>query len=245
MNRRIFFDSVRVSLFENKLSESQVAGMNVKLDAFQKAFWPIAWAAYGMATSYHETNRTMQPIREYSRGKGKKYGKPSVYGGQIAYGRGDVQITWADPPRIDNYAKADLELAAMGLIKKGDLLADFDLALRPDLSAAIMVEGMEAGWFTGKKNADFLTALNPDYVRARAIINGKDHAVLIAGYAKKFEKALREANYCGMSAWSASKEPLEAVIPPPPDIPKPEPQEVSSNKRIFADFVAKLIKRFR
>ncbi|MFH7264110.1 hypothetical protein ACHWGJ_29120, partial [Klebsiella pneumoniae] len=67
----------------------------------------------------------MQPVTEIGRGGGKPYGKPGKHGGQVPYGRGDVQLMWDG-----NYETADDEL---GL--KGALLANFDLALDTEISA--------------------------------------------------------------------------------------------------------------
>ena len=51
----------------------------------------------------------MQPIAEYGKGKGRKYGVPGRNRGQVAYGRGYVQLTWDD-----NYERADKEIGAGG-----------------------------------------------------------------------------------------------------------------------------------
>lgn len=213
MDKSKFFDAVRGSLFNGKLSATQVSGMEELLDAMAVARWPLAYAANGLTTSYHETARTMQPIREYGLGKGKKYGVKTVYGGQIAYGRGLVQLTWADPNGIDNYGKAD---KALGL--GGALTRNFDLALRPDIASSILIRGMDEGWFTGKANKDYLAKSPPDYVNARRIINGTDKATLLAGYSAKFEAALRAAGY-GVAA-----KPTPVAQPKPtPAAPTPAP----------------------
>lgn len=143
--------------------------------------WSTAWLAYGLATAWHEAR--LRPIEEISKGKGRSYGKPGIHSGQIAYGRGLVQLTWDR-----NYARADAEL---GL--NGALIGDYDRALRADTAVAILVRGMEEAWFTGKGLGDYL----PDehgtvdqFRAARRIINGTDRADLIAGYAKAFQAAL-------------------------------------------------------
>jgi hypothetical protein len=48
--------------------------------------------------------------------------------------------------------------------------------------------------FTGKKLADYITKNRVDYVGARRIINGTDRAKLVAGYARAFRDALKQAN---------------------------------------------------
>lgn len=225
MDKAKFFAVARTALFYGKLTPDQVAGMEALLDAFTAARWPTSYAAYGLATALHETARTMQPIAEYGRGKGKKYGKPSIYDGQVAYGRGYVQLTWADPDGIDNYAKAD---SALGL--GGALLKDFDLAMRPDIAAQIMVRGMDEGWFTTRANKHYLNRTPPDYVGARKIINGTDKDTLIAGYAREFEAALRGAGY-GQIAPAPPAKPVPAggviyPVEPAPAPLEPEPEIV-------------------
>jgi putative chitinase len=82
--------------------------------------------------------------------------------------------------------------------------------MRPEHAAAIMFDGMVEGWFTGKKLADYFGAKS-NWTNARRIINGTDKAATIADYALEFFAALKAA------------ETVEPYIPPPPDIPAPEP----------------------
>ncbi len=178
-----FFDAMRAGrLLGPTLSEKEVQGCKAIIEAC--AGWPAAWTAYALATAYHETAGTMQPIREYGRGKGRKYGRPGAHGGQIPYGRGYVQLTWDF-----NYEKADKELA-LG----GKLLADFDLALDHAIAAQIMVRGMKEGWFTGRGLAKTLPPDGPatlaQFTASRPIINGRDKDAQIARHAFEFQKAL-------------------------------------------------------
>ena len=180
-----FYSAIR-PLF-GTITTAQLAGIEAKLAAFAAAGSPIAHVAYGLATSFHETGRKMQPVPEIGRGRGKAYGKPGEHGGQIAYGRGDVQLTWDY-----NYEKADNEL---GL--KGALLENFDRALDAEISARIMVRGMTDGWFAGDKVGRHKFSRHlpakgaaKEYTSARRIINGVDRAGLVAGYAMTFQAAL-------------------------------------------------------
>lgn len=172
-----------------KITTPQFEGMQAKLEAFAAAGSPLPHVAYGLATSFHETGKKMQPVTEIGRGRGKPYGVPGKHGKQIPYGRGDVQLTWDG-----NYEIADDQL---GL--KGALLSDFDLALDTDISARIMVRGMTEGWFAGDKLgrhkfARYLPAKGrataPAFTSARRIINGIDRAEMVAGYAMSFQAAL-------------------------------------------------------
>ena len=63
MDRSGFFSSVRWSLFNGALSQSQVDGLGALLDALEGAALGLAESAYILATAYHETARTMLPIK--------------------------------------------------------------------------------------------------------------------------------------------------------------------------------------
>jgi putative chitinase len=148
------------------------------------ARWPIGWLAYGLATAWHEAR--LVPQAEWGKGKGRPYAKPGKYG-QPQYGRGLVQLTWDR-----NYEWADKAIGAGGL-----LLKNFDLALKPDIAADILVMGMEQGAFTGKKLADYISDRGtPEGFRAaRRIINGTDRAADIADYAERFRDALEAGGW--------------------------------------------------
>lgn len=171
------------------LSEIQTDTINGLLK--QAAHWPIGWLAYGLATAWHEA--LLMPIREIGRGGSRAYARPGKYG-QAQYGRGLVQLTWDK-----NYEWADHAASAAGVIPKGALLADFDLALRPDLAAFILVRGMETGAFTGKSLSHCLPTpeapTHGQFVEARRIINGTDRAQLVADYAARFLSALKSGGW--------------------------------------------------
>lgn len=161
------------------LDDVQVA--TIKAILATAAHWPASWLAYGMGTGWHEAR--LRPVEEIGKGRGRKYGVPGPHGGQIPYGRGLVQNTWPE-----NYQRVDDELG-LG----GSLVANYALALRPDIAVAILVRGMEEAWFTGKGLSDYLpddVASETQFIRARRIINGTDRAEMIAGYAGRFQDAL-------------------------------------------------------
>lgn len=181
---KAFYDRIRPLFTGGTINALQLAGIQCKLDAFGAAGAPIAYVAYGLATSFWETGQKMQPVEEIGRGRGKAYGVPGIHAGQIPYGRGDVQLTWPG-----NYARADAEL---GL--KGTLVKNYNRALEPMISARIMVEGMLEGWFTGRKLSSYLPtdrfATLAEFTQARRIINGTDRAAMIAALAVAFQDAL-------------------------------------------------------
>lgn len=137
------------------------------------------YAAYMLATAYHEVAGTMQPIREIGRGQGKAYGeklnikRERYYNlSHLYYGRGYVQLTW-----IDNYAK-------LKKVTGIDFINDPDLALVPENAARIMIEGMLAGMFTGLDLSECVRyGSYAEFVFCRRIINGTDRDTKVAGYA--------------------------------------------------------------
>ena len=180
-----FFSAIRASVFGGSLSSAQVEGLDRILVALVGL--PLSYAAYALATAAWETNKTMQPVREaYWLSEAWRKANLRYY---PHYGRGYVQITWPE-----NYAKADDELSLDGALVK-----NLDMALRPDIAAAIMRAGMVEGWFTGKKLADYLPqqgeATAAQFTNARRVINGTDKAVQIAALAVLFQNALVEGSW--------------------------------------------------
>ena len=183
MNRTVFFDYIRQALFHGSLTQPQVDGLNALLD-YAEARDPaldLRHTAYCLATAYHETAMTMQPIAEYGLGAGHEYGEPDPVTGECYYGRGFVQLTWKD-----NYAK-QADKCGLPFVEQPDLV----MGLRP--AAQILYEGMLAGDFTGVSVGDYITADQCDYYNARRVVNGLDCAEQIAGYAGHFQEALVQA----------------------------------------------------
>lgn len=158
--------------------------------------------AYVLATAYHETGRTMKPVREtfgtndsqviarldsaWRRGVmpwvKSRYWAPD-FEGKSWYGRGYVQLT-----HRDNYKRAGEKLNA-------DLTGEPDTVMDPGIAARILVRGMQEGWFTGKKLSDYVTLQKSDFTGARRIVNGTDRAAIIANYAKAYDKELIKIGY--------------------------------------------------
>lgn len=183
-----FFATVRRRM--GGLKQGQVEGIQTVLAACSGS--PLAHASYMLATAWHETAATMEPVRE-AYWLSEEWRRTHLRYWPW-YGRGYVQLTWEG-----NYRKADAEAAAAELIEPGQLIADADLAMRPDLAAFIMRRGMDEGWFTGVKLSTCLpasgVATRVQYMNARTIINGRDKADLIEDYAQIFERALRDGGW--------------------------------------------------
>ncbi len=180
IDRDRFFPRVRTAPFEGRISRSQLAGMEAILREWgaRKPGGDLRWLAYMLATTFHETDRTMQPIEEYGRGRGRAYGVPDPITGQAYFGRGYVQLTWKA-----NYQKMS------GLVGV-DLVHEPARALEPAIAAAILFEGMEGGLFTGVGLPRYFGAATDDPRNARRIINGMDRADEIAAIHRAFLEAL-------------------------------------------------------
>jgi putative chitinase len=180
INRAFFFDHVRASLFGGHMNQPQVNGMNAIVDHWEAnlATSDDRWLAYALATTFHETAFTMQPIEEVGHGRGHSYGDADPETGKRYYGRGFVQLTWKK-----NYAK-------MGDKLHVDLVNRPELALDREVATEVLFTGMIDGDFTGKKLGGYFSSGKDDWVNARKIINGLDHAGAIAQYGHKFYAAI-------------------------------------------------------
>lgn len=176
IDRAYFFDGIRDRLAGGHLTQTQVNGLEfllIKLDVWN--FDP-RWAAYMLATVWHETGGEMQPNAE----KGSpSYFAKKKYGFQWR-GRGYVHLTWRE-----NYEK-------FGKVMLADLLGDPERALEPDMAWEIMRIGMVKGLFTGRRLDQYFNDEITRWSAARAIINGTDCADKIAGYANIFFDSIRE-----------------------------------------------------
>lgn len=218
MTRAAFYDAIRPT-FGGKLTAGQVSGLEVLLTATEGL--PLTHRAYCLATAYHETGQRMQPVREcFAPSDGE-----TVRRLEAAWKKG--QLTWVKTPywRPDADGKAWFGRGYVQLTHKAnydklgkrigvDLVADPSAALSPFLAAKILVVGMVEGLFTGKRMADYLPG---NYMGARAIVNGNDRAQAIAGYAGRFEAALKAAE---VSTAPAHEPPVRPDVVPAPAAPQ-------------------------
>lgn len=174
---------------------------------------PTSWAAYCLATAFHETGGVMapnienlnystasrimevwpsrfpsiasaQPFVRNAKGlanqvyNGRMGNRPGTNDGWDHRGRGQAHLTGREM-----YAKLDAELGLGGA-----LIRDPDLAMRPDISAQVLVIGMLKGLFTTKKLNDFIAAkpTTKQFTNARVIINPDRNGAKVAAAAEVF-----------------------------------------------------------
>ncbi|WJH39405.1 hypothetical protein N7E02_21590 [Aliirhizobium terrae] len=195
INRKFFFETARMRLFAGSLKTGQVDGMGQILDLWEttRAGQDDRWLAYMLATAYHETARTMQPVREtlrttdedairvlenaWARGQLPWVSNPywrRDENGKTWLGRGLVQLT-----HFDNYKEMS---DVLGI----DLVTDPSVAMNMEVALQIMFVGMERGSFTKAHLAQFFNGPKEDWVNARRIINKLDKALQIADYGRAF-----------------------------------------------------------
>lgn len=252
LDRDFFFSSARNSNFRGHLTQGQVNGLGAILDGWE-ARTPrgdLRWLAYMLATTFHETNETMTPVREaYWLSEGWRRTHLPYY---PYYGRGYVQLT-----HKTNYAHAATVIGA-------DLVAQPDLALRPDYAAIIMFVGMTEGWFRGDSHGPhtlerYFGNGADDPIGARAIINGYESGVAqkIADYHQNFLAALRPvmapaialapaaARVATPAIFSPLEQPLATAAVAVARAPEPHPGDVGGLElhRITADVVVAFLNK--
>jgi hypothetical protein len=167
INRKDFFESVRRKF--GPLSQPQVEGFNKILDEWERRkLLDLHWLAYILATAWHESAHTMQPVREMG---GEEYLRTKPYYPWV--GEGLIQVTWEKNAR------------KFGATAPGQLM-QWPIAL------LALFDGMIQGMFTGDRLGEHFHGGIVDWHNARKIVNGLDQADLIAGYGKAFFVALHE-----------------------------------------------------
>lgn len=194
-----FFDTIRPMWPKSGMPQKAVDRINAVLDATSDL--PVRHRAYILATAHHESDR-WKTMHEYASGaayEGREdLGNVNPGDGPRYKGRGLVQITGRR-----NYEDWSRRLGI-------DLIADPEAAATLPVAVKILVDGMTLGTFTGRKLADF-----EDFMDMRRVVNGTDNAVLIAGYAMTYLKALLAGSVpASQEAPQATTQPAKPQAPP-------------------------------
>ena len=225
MNRSAFYASVRQrasGVFGTSLSQPQVEGIEAILDEAERRGTSIFHLAAILSEVYHETGGQMQPVKEtvYAHSKDRNPPDATVIKRlDAAYAKG--QLPWVSKPywREGWFGRGLIQITHKANYDKLGLTKASALDLQTSVRATF--DGMEKGLFTGRKlsDYDYFVTRSPDvpgykYYASRAIVNGDTAAngAMIAGYAKAFEKALRDAGYTASA---------KVVFPPAKPIPAP------------------------
>lgn len=252
MDKKIFFDNIRGSLYGGSIPASAVTALDAIIDEAAQSGASAAEAAYMMATAFGEAGSKLVPVREnlnYTKAETIRAVWPSrfktlasavpyvrqpqklankVYGGRL--GNDNVNDGWlyrggglAQTTGEDNFKKVKKYSGV-------DVVANPSLITRLDVSIIALVHCMIDGVYTGKKLSDF--DLPAKFFEARAIINADKDRVengvkignKFAGYANKFFTALTRAGY-GLP----EKQPAISV-----PVKKPEAEELAPKESIKA-----------
>lgn len=268
MDRAKFFDALRASSLYNAIPQTAVRTLDCILDATDSQGVPVEYAAYMMATGYHEVGATLLPVREslyYSSASricavwpsrfpttasAQPYVKQpqklanKVYGnrlGNVGPNDGWLYRGGGLPQTTGkaNYAK-------VGKLVDVDLVNYPERIIEPRIAVAALVKCMQLGTYTGKKLSDYKLPLQ--YYEARAIINadkdrfenGKRIGERIAGYAREFEKALRVAGYSpGNGKPAQGTSPPSVSVPPIDHVPVTPSQPAVNFWQRLAEFFSK------
>ena len=253
MDHAIFYAELRKrgsGVFGTRFSQGQVDGMENLLDVWFRLFaegGTLQELAYDLATAYHETAATMQPITERGRRSyfdkyepgtrlGKRLGNTRPGDGYRFRGEGHVQNTGRA-----NAAKATRrinELFGLGI----DLVADPSKRGDPFVSAVSLFLGNREGWWTTKRLGQYIKPGSTDYWNARRVVNGTDAASKIKGHAQAFERALLAAGYDRRArvAEKAAGKAVERVSPPQATDTAAAPQTAPAAR---SGGVARILKR--
>ncbi|MBB3591982.1 hypothetical protein FHX08_002326 [Rhizobium sp. BK529] len=200
LDRQFFFDTVHTTLFKGSLTPAQIEGMNAIIDYWDAnlATADRRWLAYILATAFHETAYTMQPVRETLATSDSR----AVEILETAFASG--RLSWVKTPywRPDEDGKSWLgrglvqlthrrNYEAMSEVTGIDLVAQPDRAMEMAPAVAILIEGMLRGSFTSHRLSDHLNEEKEDWVNARRIVNGTDRAEKLAEYGRAFLAAIR------------------------------------------------------
>lgn len=203
-DRHSFFAHIRSALFGGRLTAAQVKGIEAILDGWEalaaisrQAAGNKEALAYILATAFHETGATMQPVRETCadsdieaiRRLERAFAAGRLPSVRTPYWRMDAEgRTWLGRGLVQLTHRRNYE--AMSALTGIDLVTEPSRAMEMDVAVDILIGGMRAGSFTGRRLADHFGVGRADWSGARRIINGMDRADLVARHARLFRAAM-------------------------------------------------------
>ncbi len=214
INRTFFFDHLHDTIFASGMTQAQVDGHEMILDAWEKdhAGDDDRWLAYMLATACHETGRKMQPVEEnlnYSAKRllevfpnrftaataGSYAHQPEkiankIYANRIGNGDEASGDGWKYRGRGLPQLTGRANYKKFGDLLHIDLVGTPDLALGDNGAVEIMFHGMINGGFTGSKLSDFFHGATQDWFNARKTVNGTFAAKDVAALGKTYYAAI-------------------------------------------------------
>lgn len=177
MTKIVFdFEKGRKKLFPLGYSQMQVDLINAIMDECNgQAVVLMNQVAYILATPYHECFDWHDPrsrMTQLTELGGEKYLRSKAY--YPWYGRGPSHLT-----HKKNY-QAEGKRLGLDLVRNPDLMLDINRGANSHVFC------MMNGKYTGVKLPTYVNRYKTDFPNARRVINGKDKADLIAGYATQF-----------------------------------------------------------
>ena len=206
MNMKEFFNFVRREIFNGRLSQQQVDGMQKLLDVWFHYLHPndhsVKHLAYCLGTCPVETGNTFQPIKE--RG-GREYlhrmydiqGARPTKALELGNDKPGDGVKYAGEGHVQNTGKRNARKATTELNNQFNL--GVDLVRYPSqrghflVSALSLYFGTIQGWWTGAGLTKYLNGEKRDWINARRTVNGVDRARQIAATSQVFYTAIREA----------------------------------------------------